>query len=200
MRRLFVLLIVSLGLALPGLASAQARKLETAVLAGGCFWCTENDLRSIPGVMAVMSGYTGGHTPAPDYDEVSTGSTGHYEAVRVTFDPAKITYAQLLDRFWPNIDPTDNRGQFCDRGSQYRPAIFATPAQKAVAEASRTKWAARLKSGKMVTPILPAARFHDAEEYHRDYAIRQAGAYKAYRQGCGRDARLVRVWGRAPGL
>jgi peptide-methionine (S)-S-oxide reductase len=199
MRRLFLSLILSLGLALPGLAAAQARKLETAIFAGGCFWCMENDMRSIPGVTAVMSGYTGGHLPNPGYDEVISGSTGHYEAVRVTFDPARITYAQLLDRFWPLVDPTDDRGQFCDRGAQYRTAVFVTPAQKAAATASRAKWAARIKSGKMTTPILPAARFYDAEDYHRDYAIRQAAAYKVYRQGCGRDAKLVRVWGRSPG-
>lgn len=198
MRRLILTLILALGMGLPSLAAAQARKTETAIFAGGCFWCMEHDMRNIPGVIAVMSGYTGGSTVNPDYDDVSSGSTGHYEAIRVTFDPARITYAQLIDRFWPLVDPTDERGQFCDRGAQYRTAVFVTPAQKAAAEASRTKWAARLKSGKMTTPILPAVRFYDAEDYHRDYAIRNATAYKVYRQGCGRDARLVRVWGLRP--
>ncbi len=198
MRRLLLTLILALGLGLPGLASAQAKRLETAIFAGGCFWCMEHDMKAIPGVTAVMSGYTGGHLANPTYRDVTSETSGHYEAVRVTFDPSRITYAQLLDRYWPLVDPTDNGGQFCDRGPSYRPAVFVTPAQRAAAEASRAKWAKALKSGKMATPILDAARFYEAEEYHRNYSETAKLNYNLYRRGCGRDARLVRVWGRSP--
>ena len=204
MRRLLLTLTLALGLGLPGLAAAQgakkpAARLETAIFAGGCFWCIEHDMKAIPGVTAVMSGYTGGHVPNPTYRDVTSERSGHYEAVRVTFDASKISYAQLLDRYWPLVDPTDNTGQFCDRGPSYRPAVFvASPAQRAVAEASRAKWAKALKSGKMVTPVIDAARFYDAEEYHRNYSETASLNYNLYRKGCGRDARLVRVWGRNP--
>lgn len=156
-------------------------------------------MKAVPGVTAVMSGYTGGTLPNPTYQDVITEKTGHYESVRVTFDPAKISYAQLLDRYFPLVDATDNGGQFCDRGPSYRPAIFATPEQKPIAEAARAKWATRLKSGKMIVPVLPAAKFYEAEAYHRNYAETNKLQYNLYRAGCGRDARLVRVWGRRPG-
>ena len=199
MRRLFLALLLTLGLGAALPATAQpARKLETAIFAGGCFWCMEHDMKAIPGVTAVMSGYTGGHVPNPTYRDVTSERSGHYEAVRVTFDPARITYAQLLDRYWPLVDPTDNTGQFCDRGPSYRPAIFVTPAQKPVAEASKAKWTKAIKSGKMLTQIIDATRFYEAEEYHRNYSELNSLNYNVYRRGCGRDARLVRVWGRNP--
>jgi peptide-methionine (S)-S-oxide reductase len=173
----------------------QPAVTQQAVFAGGCFWCVEHDFKAIPGVIAVMSGYTGGHTKNPTYLEVITETTGHYEAVRVTFDPARITYRQLVDRYWRLVDPTDAGGQFCDRGPSYRTAIFVTPAQKADAEASRAALAASNRlTAPIVTPVLPLGPFTEAEEYHRDYAKKNALRYNAYRAGCGRDARLRQVW------
>ena len=202
MRRLFLTRLLAFGLGLPGLASAQAAKpapkTEQAIFAGGCFWCMEHDMKAIPGVTAVMSGYTGGTLANPHYEDVVTETTGHYESVRVTYDPSKITYAQLLDRYWPLVDPTDDGGQFCDRGPSYRPAVFVTPAQRPIAEASRAQWAAKLKAGMMKEKIIDASRFYEAEEYHRNFAETNSLHYNLYRQGCGRDARLVRVWGRNP--
>jgi peptide-methionine (S)-S-oxide reductase len=197
-RRLLALLLAPLilifGAASPSLA--QAPKRETAIFAGGCFWCMEHDMQAIPGVVAVMSGYTGGTVPDPTYDIVSSERSGHYESVRVTFDPTKISYALLLDRYWRLVDPTDEGGQFCDRGPSYRTAVFVTPAQRPIAEASRAKAALKLKSGKMTTQILPAQRFYEAEEEHRNYAKNNRVQYNMYRTGCGRDSRLTRVWGR----
>ncbi len=199
-RRLLALLLVPLlALTAPALAQAPqkpAPKRETAIFAGGCFWCMEHDMGAIPGVIAVMSGYTGGHVPDPTYDIVTSERSGHYESVRVTFDPTKISYALLMDRYWRLVDPTDAGGQFCDRGPSYRTAVFVTAAQRPIAEASRAKAAAKLKTGKMTTEILPVARFYEAEEEHRNYAKNQAMDYARYRTGCGRDNKLVRVWGR----
>lgn len=208
MNRLFTLLAVIV-LAACGAPAAQSQPqnqsgprpavTQEAVFAGGCFWCVEHDFKSIPGVAEVLSGYTGGHTPDPTYQDVITETTGHYEAVRVTFDPARITYRQLVDRYWRLIDPTDADGQFCDRGSSYRSAIFASPAQKADAEASRAALVASNRlTAPVVTPVLPLARFYPAEEYHRDYAKKNAIRYNAYRAACGRDARLRQVWRSAP--
>lgn len=196
-RRLLALLLVPLlALAAPAPAQQAKPKRETAILAGGCFWCMETDMAAIPGVISVMSGYTGGHVPNPDYDLVTGQRSGHYEAVRVTFDPTKISYALLMDRYWRLVDPTDDGGQFCDRGPSYRTAVFVTPAQRPIAEASRARAATRLKTGKMLTPIVNVARFYEAEEEHRNYAKNNAAYYKMYRTGCGRDSKLARVWGR----
>jgi len=167
--------------------------VEEAVFAGGCFWCMEHDMGAIPGVSDVMSGYTGGRNANPTYQN----HPGHFEAVRVRFDPSVISYRQLVDRYWLYTDPTDNNGQFCDRGSSYRPAIFVTPAQRADAEASkRAVVASGRVNGQVITPILDLGPFTEAEEYHRDYARRNPGQYAAYRAGCGRDARLREVWRR----
>lgn len=167
--------------------------VQEAVFAGGCFWCMEHDMGALPGVVAVMSGYTGGHNANPTYEN----HPGHYEAVRVRFDPSVITYRQLVDRYWQFTDPTDDGGQFCDRGSSYRPAIFVTPEQRADAEASKAAVIAGGRvNGQVITPILPLGRFTEAEEYHRDYARRNPAHYAAYRAGCGRDARLRQVWRR----
>lgn len=200
-RKLAALAVVALAfvwaLAAPPLASAAA-KTETAIFAGGCFWCMESDMKAIPGVVSVESGYTGGTLKNPTYQDVITEKTGHYESVRVKFDPARITYRQLLDRYWKLVDPTDDGGQFCDRGPSYRPAVFVNgPEQQKIAEASRAAAAKNLKTGRMLTPILPATTFYPAEEYHRDFAKRHALQYEMYRTGCGRDARLAQVWGRA---
>ncbi len=163
------------------------------MFAGGCFWCMEHDMGAIPGVIEVMSGYTGGRNANPTYQN----HPGHYEAVRVRFDPAVISYRQLVDRYWLYTDPTDNGGQFCDRGSSYRPAIFVTPAQRADAEASKREVIASGRvNGRVITPILDLGRFTEAEEYHRDYARRNPERYARYRAGCGRDARLREVWRR----
>ncbi|MGZ3315012.1 MAG: peptide-methionine (S)-S-oxide reductase MsrA [Caulobacteraceae bacterium] len=203
-RRLAALVLIAVALAFPLLsatrASAAAAKLDTAIFAGGCFWCMETDMKAIPGVVSVESGYTGGTLKNPTYQDVISETTGHYESVRVKFDPKQITYRQLLDRYWKLVDPTDNGGQFCDRGPSYRPVVFVNgPAQQKAAEESRAAAAKILKTGRMVTPILPATTFYPAEEYHRDYAKRHALSYEMYRTGCGRDARLADVWGRAAG-
>ncbi len=167
---------------------------ETATFAGGCFWCMDAEFSTIPGVSKVVSGYTGGHVRNPSYEEVSSGSTGHVEAIEVTYDPAKVTYAQLLDIFWHNIDPLDEYGQFCDKGSQYRAGIFYhSPEQKALAEASKTKVKALFKQD-LATVITPASEFFPAEDYHQDYYIKNKLRYKMYRGGCGRDDRIEQLW------
>jgi peptide-methionine (S)-S-oxide reductase len=197
MAALAVLVVAVTGLA--GLSVAvSAQKLETAVFSGGCFWCMESDMKAIPGVVSVQSGYTGGTLANPHYEDVVTETTGHYESVKVTFDASRLSYQQLLARYWKLVDPTDDEGQFCDRGPSYRPAIFVNgPEQRALAEASRAVAAKNLKTGTMKEQILPLGPFYPAEEYHRDYAARHHEAYEAYRSGCGRDARLEQVWGRA---
>jgi peptide-methionine (S)-S-oxide reductase len=196
--KLAALLVMAIALAWAPLASAA--KTETAIFAGGCFWCMESDMKAIPGVVSVESGYTGGTLKNPSYQDVLTEKTGHYESVRVTFDPARLTYRQLLDRYWKLVDPTDDGGQFCDRGPSYRPAVFVNgPVQQKTAEASRLAAARNLKVGRMLAQILPAQTFYPAEEYHRDFAKRHALQYEMYRTGCGRDARLADVWGKAAG-
>jgi len=187
------LLAALLALVLPAAAHAQQGNVREAVFAGGCFWCMEHDMGAISGVLDVMSGYTGGRNSNPTYEN----HPGHYEAVRVRYDANVISYAQLLERYWPLTDPTDAGGQFCDRGQSYRPAIFVTPAQRPLAEASkRALIASGRVNGEVRTQILPLARFTEAEEYHRNYARRNPGRYAQYRQGCGRDARLRQVWRR----
>jgi len=200
MRRLLILIASLFALtALPAFAATPAKpsaKTATAVFAGGCFWCMEHDMQGVPGVIKVESGYTGGHVDRPTYRDVTSETSGHYESVRVTYDPAKLDYGFLLYRYWKLVDPTDNEGQFCDRGPSYRPAVFVSgPEQRKIAEKSRAEAATRLKRGKMVTPILDLKTFWPAEEYHRDYAKRHVLDYQAYRVGCGRDLRLKQVWG-----
>jgi peptide-methionine (S)-S-oxide reductase len=174
-------------------AYAQVKK-EQAIFAGGCFWCMEHDMK-FPGVLKVESGYTGGKEKNPTYEQVSRHRTGHYEAVRVTYDASKITYAQIIERYWKLVDPTNDEGQFCDYGPQYRTAIFVTPEQKPIAEASKAKLIASNKiNGKVVTPILPAGAFWLAEEEHRDFAENNAARYNSYRVGCQRDAVLKQIW------
>ena len=188
---------------------AQAAKLETTVLAGGCFWFVESDFESVPGVVKVVSGYTGGTTKNPTYKKINAGGTGHYEAVKITYDPAKVSYDQLLHLFLRSVDPTDAGGQFCDRGPSYRTAIFVDgAAQRTSAEAAIAQ--ARADLGRtIVTPVLAAARFYNAEEYHQNYyksskivvtrrgPKSKANAYKFYRNACGRDARVTQLWGNA---
>lgn len=180
-----------------GAAMSMENSRAEAIFAGGCFWCMEPPFSFIDGVIDVKAGYTGGHTENPTYKEVSSGKTGHYEAIRVTYDPNKVKYERLLNIFWQNIDPTDAGGQFADRGTQYHTAIFYTDAsQKAVAEASKE---ALGKSGKfegpIVTAILPAQKFYVAEDYHQDYAEKNPEYYKRYKIGSGRAGYLEKKWG-----
>ncbi|MBE0619098.1 MAG: peptide-methionine (S)-S-oxide reductase MsrA [Burkholderiales bacterium] len=194
-----LLLLGSIGLtagAKPAKAADSTTATATAIFAGGCFWCLEADFDKLPGVLATESGYTGGTTPNPTYQQVSAGGTGHAEAVRVTYDPAKVSYQKLVDYFWHHIDPTVKDRQFCDVGSQYRSAIFwQDEAERKIAEASRD---ALLKSGKLkqiYTEIVAASAFYPAEEYHQDYYQKNPIRYNYYRFGCGRDARVAEVWG-----
>jgi peptide-methionine (S)-S-oxide reductase len=176
-------------------ASAASGKVETAVFAGGCFWCTEADFEKVPGVISAVSGYTGGRTENPTYEQVSAGGTGHYEAVEVKFDPARVSYPALAQYFFRTVDPTDATGQFCDKGESYRTAIFAAgEAQKTAGEGAKKAAGAVLKQP-VVTPVLPAARFWPAENYHQDYYKLNSVKYRYYRSRCGRDARLKELWG-----
>jgi methionine-S-sulfoxide reductase len=171
-------------------------KHETAIFAGGCFWCVDEAFTHAPGVITVVSGYTGGHTQNPTYYEVADGDTGHLEAVQVTFDPAKITYKKLLDVFWHSIDPFNPHGQFCDIGSSYLTAIFYnSPEQEQTAEASKQAVEKQLGQS-VVVKILPASTFYPAEDYHQKYADKNPLRYGLYRSGSGRDARLKEVWGK----
>ncbi len=171
-----------------------------AVFAGGCFWCMEKPFESLKGVSAVESGYAGGHLENPTYKEVSRGGTGHIEVVRVTYDPAKVSYRKLLDIFWVNIDPFDPAGQFCDKGSQYRSAIFvASEQERELAQKSLDNVAEKF-GREVATEILPAARFYPAEEYHQDYYKKNEWRYGIYRAGCGRDNRLKELWGKKAGI
>lgn len=179
-------------------APASARG-ESAIFAGGCFWCLETAYESRPGVLSVVSGYTGGKELNPTYEQVSSHSTGHLEVVEVRFDPAKISYAKLLDLFWHSIDPTQGDGQFCDRGHQYQSAVFYRgEAQRAAAEKSRREIeASGVLKAPIVTEILAASKFWPAEEYHQDFWKKDPVRYRSYRLGCGRDQRLAQVWGKA---
>jgi peptide-methionine (S)-S-oxide reductase len=174
---------------------------ETAVFAGGCFWCMEAPFDKLPGVLSVTSGYSGGQVKNPTYEQVSAGGTGHAEAVQVVFDPSKISYTRLLDVFWRNIDPTVTDRQFCDAGSQYRSAIFyhgeeqrrAALLSKAALEKTKPF------KGAVVTEIITAGEFYPAEEYHQHYYKKNPLRYRYYRNGCGRDRRLKELWGSAAG-
>ncbi|MBX2849714.1 MAG: peptide-methionine (S)-S-oxide reductase MsrA [Acidiferrobacterales bacterium] len=177
---------------------SQAAEPKTAVFAGGCFWCIEADFEKLEGVSEVVSGYSGGAADTADYKTVTYTETGHYEAVKVTYDPDKVSYAQLVEYFWRHIDPTDPRGQFCDKGSSYRSAIFYDgDAEKEIVETSL----ANLKKnkpfdGEIVTAIYSAKPFYLAEEYHQDYYKKNPIRYRFYRNGCKRDARVKELWGK----
>ena len=183
------------------LASTQTvENPGVAIFAGGCFWCTESDFDKVPGVIETTSGYIGGHVDNPTYEQVSAGTSGHIEAVRVRFDPSKTSYAQLLEAFWPTIDPVTANAQFCDRGPQYRSAIFySNAAEQQQAEASKDalQKSARLPAP-VVTELLAASTFYPAEDYHPDYYLRNPLRYTYYRNGCGRDQRLEQLWGKKP--
>lgn len=176
-------------------AAQQATSPPTAVFAGGCFWCVESDFDKVPGVASTTSGYTGGHVKNPSYRDVTAETSGHREAVEVAYDPAKVTYAALVDYFFRHIDPTDSGGQFCDRGESYTTAIFvATPAERSVAEKAKAAAQTALKKP-IATAILDRAVFYKAEEYHQDYYRKNPARYAYYRAACGRDRRVMQVWG-----
>ncbi len=180
-------------------ASQPVPALEKATFAGGCFWCVETAFEGLPGVTTVISGYTDGAKLNPTYEEVSSGGTGHAESVQITFDPRRISYAQLLEILWHNIDPTQGNGQFCDHGKQYRSGIFYHDAkQKRLAEESKRKLETTPQRFKnpIVTSIVPATRFWPAEEYHQDFYRKDPVRYQSYRAGCGRDQRLTELWGK----
>jgi methionine-S-sulfoxide reductase len=182
----------------PAGAAPKGGATASAVFAGGCFWCTEADFDKIPGVISTTSGYSGGRIANPTYEQVSAGGTGHIEVVRIVYDPARVSYSRLLARFFLTIDPVDGGGQFCDRGSQYRSAIFVSnPRERAAAEAAKAQAAREIKMpGPIATSILPAAPFYAAEDYHQDYYKKNPARYNYYRYRCGRDARLARIWGK----
>ena len=174
----------------------KTAEVRSAIFAGGCFWCIEADFEKLPGVIVAESGYTAGRTANPTYEQVSAGSTGHTEAIRVTYDPQKVSYAQLVDYFWRHIDPTVKNRQFCDVGSQYRSGIYwQTEAERKVAESSRDALLAGGKLPRIETEIIAASAFYPAEEYHQDYYKKNPIRYAYYRQGCGRDARVQQIWG-----
>jgi peptide-methionine (S)-S-oxide reductase len=189
---------LSLWLALLAGASAQGAPpaTATAIFAGGCFWCVEADFDKVEGVLSTTSGYIGGRTPKPSYEEVSRGGTGHAEAVEIVYDPAKVSYQKLLDVFWHNIDPLAKNWQFCDHGDQYRSAIFTRDEeQRRLAEASKAAVAKRFKQP-IETEIVAAGPFYKAEDYHQDYYLKNPLRYRFYRFNCGRDARLEELWGK----
>jgi peptide-methionine (S)-S-oxide reductase len=184
----------------PAPSPSPAAGLAKATFAGGCFWCMEGPFDRIPGVVSTTSGYTGGTVKNPSYEQVSMGITGHLESVEVLYDPSKVSYPQLLDVYWHNVDPTDAGGQFCDRGNQYRTAIFVHDDEQArLAQQSKKDLEASGKLKKpIVTQIVVAGPFYPAEEYHQDYYKKNAFRYNYYRINCGRDARLKEMWGQAP--
>ena len=168
----------------------------TAIFAGGCFWCVEADFDKVDGVLSTISGYIGGQTANPSYEEVVRGGTGHAEAVEIAFDPAKVTYQKLLDVFWRNIDPLAKDRQFCDRGDQYRSAIFYRgDEQRRAAETSKAAVQAKFKQP-VHTELVAAGQFYKAEDYHQDFYLKNPVRYKFYRFNCGRDARLEELWGK----
>lgn len=188
-----IALVLGLAAAMAG-GTAMAAE-QTAVFAGGCFWSVEAHLESIPGVVSAVSGFTGGKTQNPTYPQVIGGGTGHMEAVQVTYDPQRVTYEDLLNAYWHSIDPTDPNGQFCDKGPQYRTALFpSSPAENAAVEASRDAVQKELRQA-VATQILPALPFYAAEDYHQDFAKKNPVRYEAYRVGCGSDRTLRAVWG-----
>ena len=199
MRRFFLLLaavlVLSKGLAMnASAADTSPATSETAIFAGGCFWCMHAAFEGLDGVTKVVSGYTGGHVKNPTYEQVSTGNTGHIEVIEVTFNPQAVPYTKLLEYFWDNVDPTDPEGQFCDKGSQYLAGIFyLNDAQKELAEISVADAEKRLKQ-KVSTFIRPAEPFYAAEDYHQSYHKKNELRYQLYKMGCGRDKTLKRVW------
>ncbi len=177
------------------LAQGASDTQETAIFAGGCFWSMEAVFDDVPGVISATAGYTGGTVPNPTYEQVSAGDTGHVEAVKVVYDPQKISYGKLLNLFWHNVDPFNANGQFCDGGPEYRSEIFTTTAAQDAASRESKAVNETLLNKQMVTKIVAATAFYPAEEYHQKFKKKNPLRYALYRQGCGRDARLEQIWG-----
>jgi peptide-methionine (S)-S-oxide reductase len=196
-RRIGLGVLFLLGLVASAAAQgSEPQKIAIATFAGGCFWCVEADFDKVEGVISTTSGYIGGRTANPSYEEVSRGGTGHAEAVEIVYDPAKVSYNKLLDVFWHNIDPLAKDRQFCDHGDQYRSAIFYHgDEQRTQAEASKMAVEKRFKQP-IQTQLVAAGPFYKAEEYHQDYFVKNPIRYKFYRFNCGRDARLEELWGK----
>jgi peptide-methionine (S)-S-oxide reductase len=194
MRTITLGLLASLVAASAGTAQ-ESPKTESAIFAGGCFWCVEEALDKVSGVVATTSGYTGGTLANPTYEQVSAGDTGHYEVVKVDYDPAKVTYEELLNAFWKNVDPFDANGQFCDKGQSYLSAVFTgNEAETQAANASKQRVADQFKMP-VATGVLPEAAFYPAEDYHQDFYTKNPARYKYYKWGCGRAQRLEEIWG-----
>ncbi len=194
MLRTLAIAVAALAVAAP---VAQAEELKTAVFAGGCFWCVEADFDKVPGVVDTVSGYTGGRVDNPTYQQVTFGDTGHYEAVQITYDADQVSYDRLLRTFWRTVDPTDPKGQFCDKGSSYRTAVFvASDGEREAADRTKAE-AAEALDAPIVTEILDAGDFWPAEDYHQDYYKKNPVKYSYYRWRCGRDARVEQLWGDA---
>jgi methionine-S-sulfoxide reductase len=196
--RMFFSVAAAVLLMLSGGQAMAEEKIEQATFAGGCFWCMEPQFKFIDGVSEVVSGYTGGTTKNPTYEQVSRGNTGHIESIEVSYDPKKVTYDALLDVFWNNIDPLDANGQFCDKGSQYRAGIFThNTEQEAAAKTSLVKVQEKFGADKPVaTFIRPASTFYPAEDYHQAFFIKNKAHYEAYSNGCGRKETLKERWGK----
>ena len=179
------------------LVAATGDELAVATFAGGCFWCVESDFDAVPGVVETISGYTGGTVDNPTYKQVTAGGTGHREAVQIRYDPKQVSYERLLHVFWRSVDPTDDGGQFCDRGESYQTAIFVgSEEERLLAEASREALEqSEVLDAPVVTPIEMAGAFYPAENYHQDYYTKNPVRYRFYRFSCGRDSRVQQVWG-----
>ena len=192
------LAIIIIALSLCSLVTSKAiAKEQSAVFAGGCFWCAESDFEKLDGVVSAASGYIGGQLKNPTYKQVSSGGSGHTEAVEVIFDDQTVSYSDLVEYFWKTIDPTDGSGQFCDRGQQYRSEIFyQTEEQRSIAQSSKDALAASgLLKAPIATQLTPSSHFYPAEEYHQDYYLKNSLRYNYYRWGCGREKRLEELWG-----
>jgi peptide-methionine (S)-S-oxide reductase len=195
MRRIGAAFVAVVTLSAPMVAQSQDQDVETAIFAGGCFWCMEPPYDKLDGVLATTSGFSGGDIEDPSYEEVARGNTKHIEVVQVRYNPEKVSYGKLLDVFWKNIDPLDDGGQFCDRGYQYTTAIFVnSEEQRQAAEASKRELKGRFDQA-IVTPIRDAKPFYAAKEYHQNYYEKRPIRYRFYRASCGRDGRLDEVWG-----
>lgn len=205
MKYIFVIILLIIALLIltyNNMNNIGQAKTKTAIVAGGCFWCIEASFEDLDGVVEAISGYTGGHTPKPTYEQVSTGTTGHYEAVQIVYDTNKLSYADIVDYFFKSIDPTDDTGQFTDKGSQYKTAIFyQNDDEKNIAEKTKAILEASGNFDKpIVTAILPAGEFYRAEDYHQDYAKNSRLRYELYKKGSGREEKLKNIWKDYDGL
>ena len=196
MKKTILASVVTAVVAAGGIASASAAdKKAAAIFAGGCFWCVESDFDKVPGVLSTTSGYIGGKAETANYKTITSRPTGHYEAVRIVYDPSKVSYRKLLNVFWRSVDPTDDGGQFCDRGHSYKTAVFVKNDEERKVAVSTKEKAEEALGKKIVTKVLKAGPFYKAEDYHQNYYKRNPVRYKVYRYGCGRDQKIRSLWG-----